>query len=585
MAQRLTCAQVEAGLPQTGVAAFIRLSDVSVGAVKMAAENASIMRMRDDQVEGEIPAGRIHVERGEEQKLIRMLAVRGLVEPIEEQHIWRVRGVPVTDGHFGVEKRGETVGPRDSRIRQRLIINMVPSNMIQHAIPGDLGALPTTAQWNSFQLEQLEVLLLSSSDRRCFFYLFRMEPCWRGAMTLAGRYPMGWFDGGGVAHGRLAHVAITAVPMGWISAVNVCQHVHRQLLRLGRDVPWTPECGGDDAVDWSNEVRRDRPLPVQADGLLTEGFMVYVDNLDEYEVFLADEPADLVGTVSPLQRRSKEIYSFRGAVGNDAELTSRQWKPESLGYVTDGWPGRRNTPAGYISKLIDLAFWALTQSSVTRRTMQVIAGRWIRVSQARRAVASCFDRVWRMIGRGPWLISMDAEICAELISAVALALLCFANLRTPIDSVVTASDASESGAGVVISVCLSPVGLQMVASFEREGIALASEHLGLVSLFDGIGGARRALEILGAAPACTYCSEIDPACVRVVDSAWPGIRHLGDVRKVSRRTWWKMMQENPRVWLWLISGGFPCQDLSQLNALREGLDGARSSLLWEMLRI
>ena len=140
-------------------------------------------------------------------------------------------------------------------------------------------------------------------------------------------------------------------------------------------------------------------------------------------------------------------------------------------------------PAGYISKLIDLTFRALTQSSVTRRTMQVIAGRWVRVHQARRAIASCFERVWRTIGRGPWLISMDAEICAELISAVALAPLRFANLRTPIDSVVTASDASESGAGVVRFVCLSPVGLHMVASFEREGMALASEHLGLVFPF------------------------------------------------------------------------------------------------------
>ena len=127
---------------------------------------------------------------------------------------------------------------------------------------------------------------------------------------------MGWFDGGGVADGRLTHVAITAMPMGWISADNVCQHAHRQLLRLGRDVPWTPECGGDDAVDWSNEVRRDRPLPVQADGLSTEGFMVYVDNVDEYEVLLADEAADLVGTVST------PAASLRGAL----QLPGRVWQ-------------------------------------------------------------------------------------------------------------------------------------------------------------------------------------------------------------------------------------------------------------------
>ena len=65
----------------------------------MAAKNASIMRMRDDEVDSEVPAGRIHVERGEEQKLIKMLAERGLVEPIEERNIWRCREVPRGPGH------------------------------------------------------------------------------------------------------------------------------------------------------------------------------------------------------------------------------------------------------------------------------------------------------------------------------------------------------------------------------------------------------------------------------------------------------------------------------------------------------
>ena len=88
---------------------------------------------------------------------------------------------------FAAEKRGEVVGPDDGRCRQRrVIINMVPSNILQHAVPGDLALLPTTAQLNSLQLEHLEVLLLSSSDRRCFFCLFLMEPCWRGPCRSPG---------------------------------------------------------------------------------------------------------------------------------------------------------------------------------------------------------------------------------------------------------------------------------------------------------------------------------------------------------------------------------------------------------------
>ena len=152
-----------------------------MGSVKMVPEDASLVSMSDDEVEGDVATGRIHVEPGEDEKLIRMLADRGLVEPIDENDIWTCRGVPVTNGLFSLEKRGETVGPDDDRVRQRLIIYMVPSNKIQHAIPGDLEALPTTAQWNSLQLEHLEVMLLSSSDRKCFFYLFRMEPCWLAA--------------------------------------------------------------------------------------------------------------------------------------------------------------------------------------------------------------------------------------------------------------------------------------------------------------------------------------------------------------------------------------------------------------------
>ena len=66
---------------------------------------------------------------------------------------------------------GETVGPRDSRVRQGFVFDMVPPNRIQQAIP-DLKGQPTTARWNSLQLEQLKALLLSGSSRRCPFYLF-----------------------------------------------------------------------------------------------------------------------------------------------------------------------------------------------------------------------------------------------------------------------------------------------------------------------------------------------------------------------------------------------------------------------------
>ena len=55
----------------------------------------------------------------------------------------------------------------------------------------------------------------------------------------------------------------------------------------------------------------------------------------------------------------------------------------------------------------------------------------------------------------------------------------------------------------------------------------------LLSLFDGIGGARRALERLRVI-LCLYLSvELDSQAMRVVREAWPGVLELGDVCRIT----------------------------------------------------
>ena len=67
----------------------------------------------------------------------------------------------------------------DERTKLRLICNLKPSNACQRMIAGDLELLPCTTQWNGVQLEEYEMVLLSSSDRQCFFYIFSMPRAWR----------------------------------------------------------------------------------------------------------------------------------------------------------------------------------------------------------------------------------------------------------------------------------------------------------------------------------------------------------------------------------------------------------------------
>jgi DNA-cytosine methyltransferase len=96
----------------------------------------------------------------------------------------------------------------------------------------------------------------------------------------------------------------------------------------------------------------------------------------------------------------------------------------------------------------------------------------------------------------------------------------------------------------------------------------------VLSLFDGLSGARIALSRLNIEPEVYLSSEIDRKVMQVVSRNWPHTRQVGDVCEVS-------FQGE----LDLLIGGSPCQDLSIAGPTRKGLDGDRSGLFFEYLRI
>ena len=111
----------------------------------------------------------------------------------------------------------------------------------------------------------------------------------------------------------------------------------------------------------------------------------------------------------------------------------------------------------------------------------------------------------------------------------------------------------------------------MTTPIRRQRI-LPPNYLKVVSLFDGISCGRVALERQGF-NVDYYASEIDKHAIAVSDKNYFSTR-LGDVRSVGYI---------PNVDL--LIGGSPCQDLSIAKHGRKGLDGDRSGLFWEYLRI
>lgn len=97
--------------------------------------------------------------------------------------------------------------------------------------------------------------------------------------------------------------------------------------------------------------------------------------------------------------------------------------------------------------------------------------------------------------------------------------------------------------------------------------------LTLGSLFDGSGGFPLGGIINGITP--LWASEVEPFAIRVTTKRLPGVLHYGDVSTINGA-------EVPPVDI--ITFGSPCQDMS-VAGKRSGLDGERSSLFYQAVRI
>lgn len=96
----------------------------------------------------------------------------------------------------------------------------------------------------------------------------------------------------------------------------------------------------------------------------------------------------------------------------------------------------------------------------------------------------------------------------------------------------------------------------------------------LGSLFDGSGTCPLAAAMCGIKP--VWASEIEPYPIRVTRKNFPGMRHLGDITKISGA------EIEP---VDIVTFGSPCQDLSVAGAQKGLVEGERSILFFDAIRI
>lgn len=102
--------------------------------------------------------------------------------------------------------------------------------------------------------------------------------------------------------------------------------------------------------------------------------------------------------------------------------------------------------------------------------------------------------------------------------------------------------------------------------------------INVLSLFDGMSCGQIALERAGIKVNKYFASEIDKYAIQVTMANYPSTIQLGSVLDV---------KSNGLPKIYLMYGGSPCQDLSSSNVWTEqkGLEGKKSSLFWEFVRL
>lgn len=102
----------------------------------------------------------------------------------------------------------------------------------------------------------------------------------------------------------------------------------------------------------------------------------------------------------------------------------------------------------------------------------------------------------------------------------------------------------------------------------------------VLDLFSGIGGFALAGQMVGGFETVAFC-EIDPFAQKVLKKNFPNIPIFSDVRTLTINT----LRDAGITQIDCITGGWPCQDISGSNPNGRGLEGERSGLFYEFMRI
>ena len=427
-AEALELDRVMASLPPEGFGGAVNILDLCDDDVRSALEDPASCLLPEEQLPLDWPRPKVQVKDGEWEVLARALVERGILRPTSE--VLTIDGRRVTNGLFAVEKTGKDLP--DGRTAQRLIMDLRGSNAVLKIIGGDIRTLTGACAFTSVVLENGNQISISGDDLVSSFYLFKLPDSWLPYLTFEKE--ISW-RALGIDREGSTFLAASVLPMGFSSSVGIMQHVHRRLALLD------PDAGG--GLLSALEIRKDREWPQLDDQIPL--WRLYLDDstfLRQVDRKLAET---LKGKSQSEQERMRRAYLFWGIPYNPKKAIEELSAAERLGSFLDGKVGRVGVTVKRTLENLSLGLWVLGQGQVSRKALQVLAGKEVHALQFRRPLFSCYSELWRLIAGPEDHPYLTAKACVEILASLCLSPLRFTDWRAEVDPYVMASDASETG--------------------------------------------------------------------------------------------------------------------------------------------
>ena len=268
-------------------------------------------------------------------------------------------------------------------------------------------------------------------------------------------------------------------------------------------------------------------------------FRIYLDNFDELQRVSKRISSAVQGQVSPLVEGLREEYLTLGVPRHPKKAVSSQVRAEVQGAIVDGVVGIAFPKPDEVLKYLQLARLLLLQDTCTQKQVQVVGGGFVYMTLFRRPLLGSLNAIWKFImmfeGYPPFVkLDIPKEVKEEICRFMGLAPLAYMDFRCDISPHVTASDASETGGGVTVSIEPSPMGCVACTCPVRGDLVEPADMTSVltIGLFDGIGALRVAADALGWQVQGHISVELSASAQRVVESRFPSTVSVSDVKDV-----------------------------------------------------